>query len=247
LIQLVLPLLRARDAWPMNGEAAPQAGLPTEREDGFRMLAAELAEEFGNLLTGVLGHSSLVAAEMGETSAAAEDIRAIERSARGAARLTRRLSALCGTNHKSPPPVDLSAYLKIYARDHAHYFADGAGAVSLPESPCGVRVENPTLEIMLDGMAEHAMKASDDDLRWTLTTDDSTVALSLTCSGPLTLPPHWENGKHSPRHKSPLPEIIFAREAARAHGGSLELLGDDHTTEIVLRLPLSAHQTERVG
>ncbi|MDD5087486.1 MAG: hypothetical protein PHI18_01640, partial [bacterium] len=53
LIQLVLPLLRACDAWPMNGEAAPQAGLPTEREDGFRMLAAELAEEFGNLLTGV--------------------------------------------------------------------------------------------------------------------------------------------------------------------------------------------------
>lgn len=246
LLQISLPLLRALDVWTMTHEAIPATGSTTS-EDGFRVLAADLAEEFSNLLTGVLGHSSLVAAEMGETSAAVEDIRAIERAARGAARLTRKLSALCGSNHKSPPPVDLCAFLKTYARDHAQYFAGGACAFSLPDSPCGVRVENPSLEIMLDGMAEHALRAGGDDLRWTLRAFDSTAELALSYPGPPVLPPHWENGRNPARHKSPLPEIVFAREAARAHGGSLDLHGDDRMTEIVLRLPLSVNQTERVG
>lgn len=234
-----LPLLRARDEWANTPEATP-AIVTTTSEDGFRMLAADLAEEFGNLLTGVLGHSSLIAAEMGETSAAVDDIRAIERSARGAARLTRRLSALCGANHKSPPPVDLGAFLKTYARDHAQYFAGESGGLALPDNSCGVRVENPTLEIILDGMAEHALRAGGETMQWTLSCGDSAAMLSLVYSGAPMLPPHWENGRNPARHKSPLPEIVFAREAARAHGGSLEITEDGSLTKIILQLPLTA-------
>ncbi len=77
----------------------------------LRALAADLADEYGNLLTGVLGHVSLAVAELEDRPAALDDVRAIERAARGAARLTRRLAAVGSSLHRGSP-VNLAPLLE---------------------------------------------------------------------------------------------------------------------------------------
>ncbi|MBU0508235.1 PAS domain-containing protein [bacterium] len=243
ICQFAVPLLRVGDTWPATADShdEPPASAHVAKPEGFRTLASDLAEEFSNLLTGVLGHSSLVAAEMGESSTAIEDVRAIERSARGAARLTRKLSALCGAGHKAAAPFDLAAYLKTYVRDRANYFPSGAAGVALPSEPCTVHAESAVLEIMLDGMADHARRSGSGSgtPTWTLNVEHESARLSLTYSGPAALPGWWDDGLTPTHHRAQLHEIAFSREAAQAHGGSLQFIESDGTTQIILMLPLA--------
>jgi hypothetical protein len=236
LCQLAAPLLRAGDAWKVSA-ALPEAA---HKPANFRLLAAGLAEEFANLLTGVLGHSSLIAAEMGEGHGALEDIRAIEKAARGAARLTRRLTALCGSVHHGPAPLDAAAFLRSYVtRDRADYFAAGPAALQLPEGRFQIPVEGPTLEVILDGMAEHARTVGRGAPPvWSLQAQDEMVRLTLTYDGTPSLPPEWSGETWTAHSRSQVSELLFAREAARAAGGEITVEEQAEHTDLIFTIPL---------
>ncbi|MFZ5433535.1 MAG: GAF domain-containing protein [Calditrichota bacterium] len=247
LCQLATPLLRLWQEQPpvtagpeLVSEPVAEPMHNGSKPDGFRMIAADLAEEFGNLLTGVLGHSSLAAAEMGQSHAAIEDVRAIERSARGAARLTRKLSALCGANHKNTAAVNLTSFLKTYTRDRVDFFPAGAAGVALPDEPCLVHMENTTLELVLDGIAEHARAATAGSSAptWTLNADSEWSSLILSYEGGAELPEWWDTGEVPAHGRAQLPELVFVREAVRAHGGELTVAEDGSVTALRLTLPL---------
>ncbi|HEY3293861.1 MAG TPA: hypothetical protein VGL38_00330 [bacterium] len=240
MCQHAVPLLRASDAWRSRVVAEPQAASAENKPDSLRALAAGLSEEFGNLLTGVLGHSSLAVAEIGDSHAALNDIHAIERAARNAARLTRRLSAICGTARRASTPLDLNHYLKQYVeRDRANFFGDGPAQLALPGISCPARVDVGTVEVMLDGMAEHArMVMSGGTPAWTLTTTEDTLTLTLTYEGNTSVPVGWNDGGVPTHSHAPIPELLFAREAARVLGGELTFGEDGMTASLTLSLPL---------
>jgi hypothetical protein len=255
--QAAVPLLRASQAWPAElppvvespVEAEPVAAAPAPVNDhapeAMRVLTAELSEEFSNLLTGVLGHSSLAAAEMGEGHAAIKDVRSIERAARSAARLARKLTALCGTAKHSGHSLDLTFYLNRFIRhDRATYFG-AAASLALPDHPCPVPVDGATLEIMLDGMADHVRRARDGEAppSWTLDGDEQTVMLQLTYTGSAAKPQGWNDGTVPLYSHTQIPEIFFAREAARAWGGDIEIFEDEQCAGILLTLPLILQKT----
>jgi hypothetical protein len=236
LCELAAPLLRVHDAW--NAAAATQVA--SSKPAGFRMLASGLAEEFANLLTGVLGHSSLIAAGMGEGHAALNDVRAIEKAARGAARLTRRLTALCGSVHHGPAPLDAAAYLRTYVvRDRADFFAAGPAALELPEGRFQIPVEGATLEVILDGMAEHARTVSRGPSPvWSLQAKGDTVRIALTYEGTPSLPPEWSGETGIAHSRGQVSELLFAREAATAAGGEIAIEEQAERTILIFTIPL---------
>jgi hypothetical protein len=238
---IIGPLLRAARKWPETTEAAPLATTTTSGRENFRVLAAGLSEEFANLLTGVLGHSSLVASEMGEGHRALDDVRAIERSARNAARLTRRLSALSGAAHRNAAPVELTAFLPHYVtRDRAEYFPTGVAELSLPDGGCSVHAEGAALEIILDGMADHARMnmLGTSAPRWSVSVNDGLAVLTLDYEGPAAIPTGWEDPHLRPQPHQPLPELFFSREAVQAFGGTLEIREEQGISSMILTLPM---------
>lgn len=243
LCHLAAPLLRAHDAW--NASAATQGA--SSKPAGFRVLAAGLAEEFANLLTGVLGHSSLIAAEMGEGHAALNDVRSIEKAARGAARLTRRLTALCGNVHHGPAPLDAAAFLRTYVtRDRADFFPAGPAALELPEGRFLIPVEGPTLEVILDGMAEHARTVgSGPSPAWSLQAKDTAALLTLTYDGAPSLPPEWSSETWTAHSRSQVSELLLAREAAGAAGGELTVEEQAERTLLTFTIPLVPEPSPR--
>jgi len=236
LCQLAAPLLRAHDAWKASTTTQGASSKPA----GFRMLAAGLAEEFANLLTGVLGHSSLIAAEMGEGHAALNDVRSIEKAARGAARLTRRLTALCGNVHHGPAPLDAAAFLRTYVtRDRADFFPAGPAVLELPGGRFPIPVEGPTLEVILDGMAEHARTVgSGPSPAWSLQAKDTAALLTLTYDGAPSLPPEWFSETWTAHSHHQVSDLLLAREAAGAAGGELTVEEQAERTILILTLPL---------
>ena len=243
LCQLAAPLLRAGDAWKASSALTSAANKPAD----FRILAAGLAEEFANLLTGVLGHSSLIAAEMGEGHAALNDVRSIEKAARGAARLTRRLTALCGSVHHGPAPLDAAAFLRTYVtRDRADFFAAGPATLELPEGRFQIPVEGPTLEVILDGMAEHARTVGRGASPvWSLQAKDDTVRIALAYDGTPSLPPEWSGETGIAHSRSQVSELLFAREAARAAGGDVAVEEQAERTLLTFTIPLVPEPSPR--
>ncbi len=234
----------------LNAKSASQTPVPTESGDGewhelqvmpdaYRYVAGGLAEEFSNLLTGVLGHSSLAAAELGESHPALTDVRAMEKSARSAARLTRRLTALSGEARRANP-IELGQYLTQYVeKDRGETFAGNQVSVSLPVVPCPVRADNMTMEVILDGMVEHAFAASNSPamLEWKLLNEDDHCRLTLRYEGPVMAPRGWdeEEAPQPMRHRHY--ELFLSREATRALGGDLYVEAHEDGTELVLTLP----------
>jgi len=226
--------------------ASQPVALPAEPiPDNLRVLAAGLADEFSNLLTGVLGHSSLVAAEMGGSHPAADDVRAIERAARNAAHATRRLSALCGSARRPTVALELSSFLRNYSgRDRADFFPHGPAEISALDGPCPLFVDAGSLEVILDGMSDHARSASvgEKSPTWALVGEDGAVRLSLTYEGLPSLPSGWNDPIAAHHSRTPLPELLYAREAARALGGNVAILEHAESTELMLTLPAALHQ-----
>lgn len=245
LCHFAAPLLRTCSAQKQKeipkAERAPQTS-------GIRVLAAGLADEFANLLTGVLGHSSLIEAEMGEGHAALDDVRAIEKSARSAAKLTRRLTALCGNVHHGTAPLELASYLKTYAtRDRANYFPQGTAALDLCEGKCTVLLESPSLEVILDGMADHARNydMGESAPRWQLQITESHAVIRLTYAGQASLPGEWLSESLSPHVRGQISELVFAREAARAVGGEMAVEENGDSVMLTLKIPLAPQPAAR--
>ena len=244
LCQTAVPLLRLSDSYAAvlcRAEVKPHAVSAEPRPESVRTLAGVLSEEFSNLLTGVLGHSSLAVAEIGDSHAALGDIHAIERAARNAARLTRRLSAICGSSRRATTSVDLSHYLKQYAqRDRAGFFPDGPAEVILPANPCPTHADTASLEVMLDGMAEHArMVMNGGTPTWSVAEDEDSAVLRLAYTGTASEPTGWYEGTLPAHPHVTIPELFFAREAARTLGGDVSFVEHGATTELTLTLPLA--------
>jgi len=240
LCQNAIPLLRVSDQWATFPTCKHEV-CDAPRHENFRALAAGLSEEFSNLLTGVLGYSSLAVAEIGNEHAALGDIHSIEKAARDAARLTRRLLAICGPARKATSPVDLRQFVKHHVeRDRANFFPDGPAEVAVCDYACPARADAAALEVMLDGMAEHARMAMNGGIPvWSLSTEENTTRLTLTYSGVSSEPIGWKEGA-LPTHANQIPEIFFAREAARNLAGDIVLTEGDGTTAITLSLPLAS-------
>jgi hypothetical protein len=242
------PLIRAWQHWPQAQAmpVEPEIETATSNHNGtgkenFRVLAAGLSEEFANLLTGVLGHSSLVASEMGDGHRALDDVRAIERSARHAAKLTRRLSALSGAAHRNAAPVELTTFLPHYVnRDRADYFSSGPAELNLPEGSCTVHAESAALEIILDGMADHARNSASSSASpgWSVKSEEGSAVLTLCYEGPAAIPMGWDDPQLKPHPHQQMPELFFAREAAGALGGTLELCEQGTSANLILTLPM---------
>ena len=191
---------------------APQA---VSNGDVLRHLAGELAEEFGNLLTGVLGHSTLAAAELGDEHTAVEDLRAIERSARTAAKLTRKLAALSGSS-KAHGTTELKACVQGYIKRH-HVEAE----LSTPKEPCDVQVDTAALEVMLDAITGAAAAGL-----WNIERVDHTARL-------IVLP-------ESPLLEATRNNLVFAQEVARAYGGEIAF----EANQVVVEIPLATDKSQ---
>lgn len=185
---------------------------PPAASDGsvLRQLTGELAEEYGNLLTGVLGHSTLAAAELGDAHMAVEDLRAIERAARTAAKLTRKLAALSGTG-KQHGATELKACVQGYFKRH-HVDTE----LSAPNEPCEVQVDAAALDVMLDAI----FRAASSGL-WTIGREAHAVRLIVLPETPLL--------------EATRNELLLAQEVARAYGG--EIAFEAH--QIVVEIPVA--------
>ena len=78
-----------------------------QKMEAIGTLAGGIAHDFNNILTGILGYSTLLREELPGGSPLAEDVQAIETSARRAAELTQQLLTLSRKNPRVPlAPVD---------------------------------------------------------------------------------------------------------------------------------------------
>jgi PAS domain S-box-containing protein len=84
----------------------------TQKLESLGLLAGGIAHDFNNLLTAILGHASLVSADVAPTSPVGESICMIEESARRAAELCRQMLAYSGRGRFSVRPVDLSSFVQ---------------------------------------------------------------------------------------------------------------------------------------
>lgn len=90
---------------------AEEAAQEAHRMESIGMLAAGIAHEFNNLLTGILGNASLVGEELPPGSRAADQIDDLVQSAERAAQLTRQLLAYSGKSRFVPRQMDLSTQI----------------------------------------------------------------------------------------------------------------------------------------
>jgi hypothetical protein len=213
LMQQITELRAECERLQSNPQIQPAEPPMVNTNGVMRSITAELAEEYSNLLTGVLGHSSLAAAELGDSHAAVEDVRAIERAARTAAKLTRKLSALSGSSKRGN--VELKSCLQSYFRRH-----NMDSQLTAPEDSCEVRVDAAALDVILDAI----ISISPSGL-WSIECDDSSARLTILTEAPLSA--------------TAQDDLLLAREVAHAHGG--ELIAQDG--EIVLSLPLVKETT----
>ena len=178
--------------------------------DVLRHLTADLAEEYGNLLTGVLGHSTLAAAELGDSHTATEDLRAIERAARTAAKLTRKLSALSGAGrHRGT--VELKACVQSYIkRNHLE------NGIVMPEQACEVPVDAAALEVILDAISSAAPGGL-----WSIEADGQNARLIHLTEASVP--------------QAARDELLLAQEVARTYGGDVLVDGE----QVVLAMPMA--------
>jgi hypothetical protein len=200
--------------------------------ENWHRIMSELAALYGNFLTQVLGHSTLAASEIGETHSAREDLRAIERAARAAAKLTRRLASLSGSSDSSAI-VELGKYVQTYlARNRL--IPKGGTEPILPAAPCEIRAEVTALETVFEGIVEYAgsITQSGSHPLWTLMQVGESVQLTVLCDVASSM----TNGRSA--SSEPL-GFLLAREAAHALAGDIAVESENGHTAMILTLPLA--------
>ncbi|MBK6911302.1 MAG: hypothetical protein IPH10_10300 [bacterium] len=240
--ELVLPMPEAIENAPTESadDRVPASGEPTDAamsgHSQVRVLSRELADEFSNLLTGVLGHASLAAAELdGNTS---RDILAIEKTAREAAQLVRKLSALSGAGRHAQES-ELTALLKQYVKKMPPgTFSERAQLVVCDES-CRVAGEANSLRMVLDAVTTHTAERVNGggQVCYTLSRNEEQVCLAVSYEGSAGYPCGWDEGL-PPALGQPGWELIFAREVVRGMGGDLDLSEDGGRAMLLATLPL---------
>lgn len=208
----------------------------------MRVLSRELADEFSNLLTGVLGHASLAAAEHDGTPS--HEIVAIEKSAREAAQLVRKLSALGGQGRHAHEN-DLAATIKQYVKKIQPDVYPERPQVVLCEEACKVLAESNSLRTVLEMISSHASAnlQGRGGVCYTLSTQDGQASLSLSYDGSPAHPAGWDEGL-PPMLGMNGWDLVFAREVVRGMGGELELSEDSGRSVLLVTLPLHLSQAE---
>jgi hypothetical protein len=198
----------------------PESAPVSHNGNNSRILSRDLADQFGNLLTGVLGHASLAGSDSGT---AMDDIRAIERTAREAAQLVRKLSALSGSGRHSAS-TDLKTYLNRYvSKDHVGSFAAGSITLDMPKSSCMVSADGTTLDVLCDAIARFAYSYCDNEKScWNVLQDEHNALVSVALNSEPRAIPGWTDAA-APLWNQEGYELYFAREAARGLGGDLEI------------------------
>jgi len=85
---------------------------PARKMEAIGRLTGAFAHDFNNFLTGILGYSSLLESILPENGKGHKAAANIERSARRASELTRRLIAYCRRETPRPRPIDLRSILE---------------------------------------------------------------------------------------------------------------------------------------
>ncbi len=217
--------------------SADDAGLNGSRTPSqMRVLSRELADEFSNLLTGVLGHASLAAAE--HDGAATREILEIEKSAREAAHLVRKLSALGGQGRHAHE-CDLAPTLQQFVKKLQPDFFGERPQIVLCDNACRVVAEVNGLRFVLDSISSHARDHlnGDSQVCYTLSHADAQACLSLSYDGDACYPAGWNEGL-PPMISQNGWDLVFAREVVRGMGGELELTEDSGRSMLLMTLPL---------
>ncbi|MBK6766746.1 MAG: hypothetical protein IPG71_10635 [bacterium] len=209
-------------------EAEPQAAPPmfafetaAPAHSQLRALSRELADEFSNLLTGVLGHASLAAAEL--DGPASRDIQAIERTAREAAHLVRKLSALTGAGRHTQEN-DLAPLLSQFVKKLQPGLFEDRPQLVLCEEACRIHGDASGLKMALEAITHHAREnlATQGQVCYTLSLADAHACLSLSYDGLAGSPSGWSSGM-PPAVGQPGWDLVFAREVLRGMNGELNL------------------------
>lgn len=223
-------------------EAKPQAAptmfafeTPAPAQSHLRALSRELADEFSNLLTGVLGHASLAAAEL--DGPASRDIQAIERTAREAAQLVRKLSALNGGGRHTQEN-DLAPLLSQFVKKLGPGYFGERPQIVLCDDACRVHGDTNGLKIVLEAITHHAREnlATQGQVCYTVSHADAHACLSLSYDGLAGFPSGWAEGM-PPAVGQPGWDLVFAREVLRGMNGELELTEDGARSMLLITLP----------
>lgn len=210
-------------------------GSPSDRtiSSSSQSLITEIGKEFGNLMTGVLGRSSLIEAELGENSVCLNDIHAVERSAKYAARLTRALISIGDAQEIHNNRVDIAAALRNYLTEH-HPESLSVSDIVLPDYTVRVPGDPSLLEIIfsevIDCLQRNAGPAA--RITWSFATDSHNIRLVCRLAGEKNA----EQPAISRNVQCEPPALRLAKETARLLGGSLQ----SEKSEIILTLPIIA-------
>jgi myosin heavy subunit len=228
----------AETAPVVEQSASPIADIEKSDTHGIRALSSDLANAFGDLLTAVIGHASLAAADADDNSPSLSDIRAIEMSAGEAAKLVRKLHALSG-DARHAADAELTSSVTGFLKRNYSASDQGVGITfENAHEKIHVAVDHAALEVILKGIASFADSVVYEDSQpiWKLLAEDESVKLCLSFSGEASIPAGW-SGDNAPHCDDPGYELFFAREAARAFGGELDIQTSESSMEIILSLP----------
>jgi len=203
-----------------------------------RVLSRELADEFSNLLTGVLGHASLAAAE--SDGATSRDILAIEKTAREAAQLVRKLSALSGAG-RHVQESDLNSLVKQYVKKMAPGTFVERPQLVMCDELCRVTADGNSLRLVLDALTAHAKEnlSGSGQVCYTLSRAEDQACLAVSYEGEAGYPVGWQEGLPPTMGQNGW-ELIFAREVVRGMGGELDLSEDSGRAMFLATMPLMA-------
>jgi len=151
-----LPLLHAAQEYQSKGDDDKNLRSPAASE-AWRIVIAEFAEEYGNLLTGVLGHSTLRRPNWGDAcgtrgSAGNRTRRANRRQTHAPTRGALRGRAAWPSNRVGRVPAEVPG--------SAQEIRKRCGGSRFAGRPCDVRADAQTLEVILDSILQYARQAS---------------------------------------------------------------------------------------
>jgi PAS domain S-box-containing protein len=91
-----------------------------QKMESVGLLASGVAHDFNNILTIILGNASFLRTQVGESSPLAADLKAIERSARRGADLTRRLLTFARAGRQQTTLVDINELVREVVKILSH-------------------------------------------------------------------------------------------------------------------------------
>jgi PAS domain S-box-containing protein len=133
------------------------------RLESLRSLAGEVAHDFNNALTGILGNAELALFDLGEGSPVRGRVEEILRAGRRATELTQQMLAWSGRSHVALRPVRLDDLVReAAARAETAFGPRVRVALDLPRDLPSVQGDPHRLQRLLEDLLAHAAGATGD-------------------------------------------------------------------------------------